>query len=123
MSINTTVFTALNGAVSGRMYPLTLPAGVTFPAITYFQVSKVAGYTHNKADGTTRERWQFSCWARSYKAAKELAATITGTLNTYTGGTGAVVKMSMKENETDIADPEPGLFQVPVDFIFLVQST
>ena len=104
------------------MYAMTLPDPVTFPAITYFQVSKVAGYTHNKADGTTRERWQFSCWARSYKAAKELAATITGTLNAYTGGTGAVVKMSMCENETDLSDPEPSLFQAIVDYIFLVQS-
>ena len=122
MSIATTIYAKLKGLVSNRMYPLKLPQGATFPALTYFQVSGVAGYTHNKADGTSRERWQISCWAKTYKEAKELAASVTTSLNTFTGGTGAVAKMSMKDNETDINEPEPGLFQVPCDFVFLVQS-
>ena len=122
MSIPTALYSKLSSLVSSRVYPIKLPQGVTLPAITYFQVSGVKGYTHDGADGMERQRYQISCWGVSYKVAKELAESVVTSLNGFTGDTVIRVKMSMKENETDMGDPETGWFQVPVDFIFLTEE-
>lgn len=116
------LYTALYGIVLGRCYPIKLPERVVLPALTYFQVSGVENNTHDGYDGTSINRWQISCWARTYKEAKELAEQVKQQLRTFSGGIVYIVEKSMLGNEMDLYEPDTGIYHIPVEFTFLIKE-
>jgi hypothetical protein len=105
---------------NGTVFPVKLPQNPTLPAITFFQVSgsRIRTMGGNNLNG--RPRWQVSCWARSYLAAKALADQVVLALDGFTGtlgGTGGVEVQGINlENEIDQDEPEVGFYQVILDF-------
>lgn len=116
------LFSALYSLVNGRCYPIKLPERATFPALTYFQVSGSENNTHDGYDNTSINRWQISCWAKTYKEAKELASAVKQQLRAFSGSLIYVVRKSTVGNETDLYEPDTGVYHIPVEFIFLIKE-
>ena len=111
--------------VGQRIYPMTLPQGFTPPAITYFLATGVLGLTMGIALPTDEPHLQFSCWAKSYGQAKQLAAAVRAALNGYVDLTtnpqvNAVVARS---NGPDFFEPDTALYHMPLDVSVLTQVT
>ena len=120
--IPTALYTALAVLVDGRAYPMKLPERAVFPAITYFQVSNTEGNTMDGYDKTIEGRWQISCWAETYGAAKALAEQVKVAIRAFSGSLTQIVKKSYLANETDLYEPDVKLYNIPVDFFFLTQE-
>lgn len=104
-------------AVSSRIYPMRLPQGVTLPAITYLKVSGVRKHSLTGPAGSASPRMQVSCWGATYGAAKNLASLVRIAIDGYRGTMGAIeVGAILLLNEMDLIDPEPGFYQVILDF-------
>jgi hypothetical protein len=54
------------------------PQGTALPAIVLSRISGLPQMTFAGPDGWNRDRIQIECWARTYKAAKDLALLIAG---------------------------------------------
>lgn len=93
-----------------RIYPLSVPQGVTYPAIAYQQVGTA---TFNHSVGTCDfaiARFQVTSYAETYLAAKALNAAVKAALIGWTDGGGTpVIGSSSWQGDTDLAGgPEPG---------------
>ncbi len=115
-------FTAL---VANRLYPLVLPQGPTYPAVTYARISRKGRRTLGGTVALVNSRFQFSCWAKSYREAKAVAAELESALQSYSGqmgGAGGVRVLDGEiDNEQDQYEPEsaPGIYHVPVDVLLM----
>jgi hypothetical protein len=116
------LFESLKGLAGNRCYPVKLPERAEFPAITYFEVSGRENNTHDGYDKTSVNRWQVSCWAKTYKEAKELADSVKQQLRAFSGSLIHVVRKSILENEMDLYESDTGIYHIPVEFIFLIRE-
>ena len=120
--IEEAIYTKLAAAVTtagARIYPVTLPAEPTFPAIVYTRVSTVryrvlsTGFSH-----LARPRFQFICWAERYEDAKILANEIIAELDSYSGSvSGEVIQSSFADQESDFYEPTRKIYGVLVEFL------
>jgi hypothetical protein len=114
-------YAGLKALVSTRIYPIIMPQNPTLPAVTYQKISGVVDYV---MDGTSikRPRIQVDAWAKSYGAVRGVAEQVKAALDRYTGtmgGTGGVeIIGTWIENETDLFEPDTGLYRVSLDFRF-----
>jgi len=112
-----TILIAAGTTAVDRIYPLVLPPDVTLPAIAYTRISSprlhcLTGFSHY-----ARPRFQFTAWALTYEAAKDLANEIRVALDGYLGTVGGVnIQSSFAENELDMYEPQSGFYGVLVDF-------
>jgi hypothetical protein len=107
-----------------RVYPVSLPQGVTYPAATVYQASATPIYDDDGEAGLREERITVDCWGLTYAAAKTLARAVTETLSAYTGtppGGSVPIAFASLEDERD--DREGGgnsatyPFRTSLDFI------
>jgi len=115
---------AVAGFVAARMYPVKLPPGAVFPAITYFRVSADRAETLDGPAGRAAVRMQLSAWGQSYADAKNLAKALRLRLNGYRGpmtdgsDTVDVTRVSLI-TENDLHDDAREVFQVVLDFLIV----
>lgn len=72
----------LDSSVTGRVYPMELPASPAYPAITYQRVSQVQG----QLDGYTllsTSRYLLVLWSETYAGAESLKNSVTSVLEGY----------------------------------------
>jgi len=101
-----------------RIYPLSLPADPTLPAIVYTRISTPRLRSLTGFAGLARPRLQFLAWASSYAAAKVLADEIRTALDGYQGTvSGLQIQSSFAENELAMLEPQTGRYGIPADFI------
>lgn len=131
MVIEQAIMTALLAAstisnlVVKRIYFATAPQDVVNPYIVFFKVSSVRVASHDGASGLAAARFQFSCFAETYKEAKSIALALQGVLEGYSGTLGAAggVQTSVfYENEQDLYEQDSKLFHIAVDYRFLHQE-
>lgn len=108
-----------NIALAGtRVYPRSLPQNPTLPALTYLGVSGIPWHTHQGTSGIETARFQISCWAERYLAAKQLADQVILNLDCFTGDmAGTTIQACFKLNEVDLGDEAIGYHQIAVDFL------
>jgi hypothetical protein len=111
----------LKALVNTRVYPITMPQNPTLPAVTYQKISGVVDYVMDDTS-IKRPRFQFDAWATSYSSARAVGEQIKSALNRYTGtmgGAGGVAVIgTWIENETDLFEPDTGLYRVSIDIRF-----
>ena len=66
------------------------PAGSELPGVAMFIVGGVPGMTTTGADGWTRYRVQIDAWGRTFKSARDVAATLGGSGGALVGFRGSV---------------------------------
>lgn len=103
----------------GRIYPNSLPQGVTLPACRYFRVSNPNEHTHSGVSSLKRPRFQIDCFANVYLDAVKLATQVEANLDGFRGAMGAyeVQASFMEEAGRDDHDPETGRHRVSVDVV------
>lgn len=112
-------FLSNGGTTAGeRVYPLTLPQGVTLPAIAYFLVSNPFEHSHDGPSKLQHPRYQMDCWAGTYLEARILASELLGRIDGYKGMMGvSTVHAAFAEDERDNWDPDTGRHWVSVDVV------
>ena len=122
--------TALVGSGSAiRMYAIDMPEDGTYPCIVYQRISSTPRRHLTANSGLATDRFQFTCWASTAKAARELAEQIRQGLDNYVGSsTGTTITSIQHANGTDIgsdsADHE-GIryYGTRMDFMVTYQET
>ncbi len=99
--------------VGARVYPLMLPQDSPLPAIVYQRISTVPEITHGDTSPISRSRFQFSCWAGDYDAARDVAVQLRAALH----GTGLTqVGPALLQNEIDDYEPTTRLVRIICDY-------
>ena len=113
---------AVTNLVSTRIYPLTLPQGVTMPAVRYQRISGNSDPHIRGTTGTATARLQFDILATTYAAAESLREAIREAIDQYTGtSSGVVIHSCNATSHLDLFD-EPvhgdavGLYQMVSDY-------
>lgn len=108
MSFETDLFAALvaSDVVDERVYPVVLPQGVSYPAITYQRVSTARIRAH---EGTSLvgPLFQVTCWHTSPVVARDVKRGVVEALEgTY---------QCLVENTLEMFEPETKLTKVIID--------
>lgn len=105
------------------VYPIRLPAGADFPAVTYQQITGPKDYTHNGEAGPHRTTWQVTVWGDTYAEAKELADEAVAALSAWveTSGSNVTDAVAFVASEFDLYDKEAQKYYVPIDVTILYQ--
>ena len=108
-----TTFAGLAALVSNRVYPLIMPQGATYPAVTYQRISTEPREVAMGADpGIARPRFQVTAWAETFAGAKAAGDQIRLALERW-NTTGIFDTYILAEN--DLYDEEAYKFGVAID--------
>ena len=78
-------YAGLTALVSTRIYPLIMPQGVTYPAVTYQRIATEPRESCMVEDvGWARARVQVTAWADTFTSAKAIAAQVRAALQRWT---------------------------------------
>lgn len=120
---------AVTNLVSTRIYPLTLPQGVTMPAVRYTRVSGNSDPYIGGTTGAATARLQFDIFATSYAGAEAVRDAIKEAIDQYTGtSSGVVIHSCNSAMHMDLFD-EPvhgdavGLYQMVSDYEIVHSET
>jgi Protein of unknown function (DUF3168) len=112
MSLESDIFSALTGLVSGRVYPDVAPYGTTTPYITYQQVGGSAeNFLESVFVGKRNARIQINCWASTRASANSLARSVETTVITSTALRATVLGALIATHEPDLVPPLYGTYQ------------
>lgn len=126
MSRSTLLVSVLEGdagvdAIAGdRIYPLVLPKNedVTYPAITYQEISLRGTFSHSGDESLDLPRYQIDCWAETVAEARSLAravrAALAGIVHTSDGET---FRGGFLDNEDEGYDDEARKYRVRADYM------
>lgn len=105
---------ALAGA---RIYPLRLPDGPTYPAITYERVSATRDFVLAGPGGRVNPRLRVHCWAETYAEAVALADAVRQAVNGHTGAMdGERVDHAELLSDNDLYEPDTRKYRRVLDF-------
>lgn len=104
--------------VAARIYPLTMPQGGEYPAVTTQRIDGPRVRSLSGPSNLAHPRFQIDCWATTYASVKAAAQAVRQRLDGYRGlmGTTTVGGVSL-ESDTDDFEPDTGLYRVSLDFI------
>lgn len=118
--------TALIGATPPRAYPLRLPQGVAYPAVTYARIGVARPTAMGQDLGLQSPvRVQLTAWALDYRSAALVAEQLVACWQRFRGTVAGVEILDcFIDNELDLEDPEAvaadgtqGVYQLPVDLL------
>lgn len=72
---------AVTALVGARIYPMTLPQGVTLPAIRYRVIDDVPVLSQSGNSNLSQPRVQLTCCATTYAGAEAVARALRATLH------------------------------------------
>ena len=109
----------LQPRLSGALYPFLLPQNCTLPAVAYFPVSVERAHSFIQDTGFVKQRMQFSCFAKSYKAATAMAKVIQEALQNFSGVLGGLaIGGVLIESESADHESDTGIYSVVLEFEF-----
>jgi hypothetical protein len=107
---------AVTALIGARLFPLRLPQGAAFPALTYQRVAGGEDVTHQGRSGLGRARMQLDCWAATYGQAIALADAVKDALVGYRGAMGATPFAAGRlANEIDLDEPDLNVYRRMVE--------
>ncbi len=121
MTIEAKIETRLSALAGGRIYAVTPPKNIALPCVVYVIVSRARMYSHSGVSKLNRYRVQMSCYAEGYAAAKDLADSVTVSMESWSAAD-TNIQGIFHENEEDIYEKDTGLYHVPVDFMIWYQE-
>lgn len=110
----------LAALVGTRVYPMRLPANVTFPAITYERVSTPREHTINNTPVAAEPRFQFDIWAENdYAAVLAVAEQLNAAIRALPSSGSVTVHERTADEESDRFEPEAELSRRTIEAVFL----
>lgn len=109
--------------IGDRLYPVVIPQTGHVPCVVFQRLSSLYGQTLCGTDSSVRGAFQFDAYDKTYFGARDAANAIKTALLDYSGTMGGtrVDRVSL-ETETDLSDPEPGLYRVSLTFNIFYQE-
>lgn len=114
----------VSSLVDERMYPVMLPQNVTYPALSYNQVSGVRIYDLCGPTGRVKPRISINSWATTYAEVRSLADAVRQAIEGFTGtmgdSPGTPISDVKLDNEVDLFEDEAGtigIYRVMQDYI------
>jgi len=102
MTVESTIFNALTGLASGRVYPDVAPENAARPYITYQQVGGQAiNFLEQTTPSKKNGRWQVNVWADDRITAAAMSRTVEDTLRTTTALQTTVLAAPVAGYESD----------------------
>ena len=106
-----------------RIYPLVLPQKVTYPAVTYQKIAGTFEHSMGGDSGFAYPDYQISCFAKTYKEAKDTATTIRICLrNLMLMVDDIYIQALLIENEIDDYEYETEIYSVILEFRVFFQE-
>ena len=106
-----------------RIYPLVLPQKVTYPAVTYQKIAGEFEHSMGGDSGFAYPDYQISCFAKTYKEAKDTATTIRICLrNLMLMVDDIYIQALLIENEIDDYEYETEIYSVILEFRVFFQD-
>lgn len=100
-----------------RVFPLIMEQPAKVPAVVYTQTGRNGDQTMCGPGGLVNVLFMIDSYAKSYEAAHALADAVQTSLDNFRGMMGDTPIASIAlESETDLTDPDPGLFRVSQTF-------
>ena len=95
---------AIAALVGGRIYPVILPRGYTYPAICFHVFSDVPDYDFAGTTGHKSAQVQIDCYGASATSARQVAAAVTDLLADFSGSLedGSLVEGAFIERDMDM---------------------
>lgn len=91
MAIESTIYSRLSGfagltaLVGTRIYPMILPQGATYPAVTYQRIATAPRDScMSEDDGIVRANIQVTAWSETFTNAKAIVDQVRAALQRYT---------------------------------------
>jgi hypothetical protein len=112
-------FGGLTALIGTRLYYVQAPQNAVAPYVTYQMVSDPREHAMGADPGVAHPRFQFSSWAKTNSAAKDISLQLIACYSRWRGVVATVdVLDSFLENEVDLGlDDTILLFQRAVDFL------
>lgn len=106
------------------IFQMQAPEACDLPAIVYFQISGEGAGTMDGANVFHTARYQFSCFAKTFIAAKRLQRAVRQALEGFHGTLyeNTEVDAVLLVSEVDSIEEEADLFNCPIDFEFLYRD-
>lgn len=109
----------LQSKLNNAMYPFLLPQKHSLPAVVYFPVSVERMHSLMEDTGFVKQRLQFACFGKSYKAAVETAKTIQAELQNFTGVmNGLTIGGVLLMEEVSNYEADTDIYSVTLEFEF-----
>jgi hypothetical protein len=108
--------TALNAIVSGRIYPVILKEGSTFPALTYQRISSPAETSLDGPSGLSNPRVQITCWADNFSGTNGALAVRNAVKAALAPSRSASIQATRLLDERQTFESDPELYRVDLDF-------
>ena len=112
----------VSGLVGTRIYPVRLPQGVTYPAISYTTISGTRPQNTTGSSGQSGPRIQLDFWSLSFAEAKALSEAARLVLQGFKGDAGSpavAIQGAFFDSERDWFDPDAstaGAYRVSHDY-------
>ena len=107
----------VSALVGARIYPVVIPQDVSLPAVAYQRISAARVYSHDGPSCLARPRFQFSCTAESYGAARAVVNAVRTALDGYNDtANGVRIMAAFSQNEFDGFTDVDDLWTVYLDF-------
>ena len=107
----------LKSLVGGRIYYNCAPQDVEIPYVVLFKVAGPREHSHDGRSHLAHPRIQFSVFADTYMAAKEVTQCIQNVLDGFQGESdGVQIQSCLYINEVDMYEPDIGLHHIASDY-------
>jgi hypothetical protein len=103
----------MEALIQGRVYCVMAPQGGAAPYVVFSKLSGIERTSYCASDGVEMTLYQFDSYDKTLKGVKLVAKALRQALVDFHGLMGDTHVKSIKlENETDLIDPDPGLYRV-----------
>lgn len=118
--------TVITGLVSDRVYPNSIPAGKTYPCVTFNRIGTEQPHHLTAAATIQQATIQFDCWGQGkggYSSAATIAEAIRDRMDGYRGSMGSVTVKTchLQDQRDDYEAPTDGdtigYHRVSMDFL------
>jgi hypothetical protein len=122
MTVEADLFSRLTGfagvaaLVGQKVYPVTLPQGIHYPAISYFRVSSTRPSAMGRDIGIVRARFQVDVWAFDFDSSKAVAEQVRLALQRYSGTNSIEIIEIFFLNEADTFEENTRTYHQALDF-------
>lgn len=110
-----TGFAALAALVVARVYPNTLPQGVTYPAIAYRRVAAPRESAMGSDTRLVHGRFQFDVYGEDYLSARLTANQVIAAMKRWRSASGVIVQDSFIETDIDLYEGDSKLDHIVID--------
>lgn len=118
--------TSVAALSSNRVYLDQLPQNVTYPAISFMEISAIRTPLMGNDAVNIQSRYQFDCWAETSTQANALRNSVIGAIERYTSSTGTMtIETIFIEEVQSITEPDinENLFRRMIDTIVFYKSS